>query len=195
MEKFPTINIRSILAFREIGKGHSAIETFCGLKNMPPSMTSKTYEETIENMHPVYSDSARESMKAAANEIRKDSFGDEYTEETVVNVDISADGSWQKRGFSSLNGLIAIISILTGKCLAFEAMTKDCKSCRFWESKKDSPAYQTFIEKHDCPINHTGSAGSMEPAGILKCFLRSVGILKLRFVNLLVMATRKLSWK
>ena len=54
-------------------------------------------------------------------------------------------------------------------------MTKDCKSCRFWESKKDSPAYQTFIEKHDCSINHTGSAGSMEPAGILRCFLRFVG--------------------
>ena len=62
-------------------------------------------------------------------------------------------------------------------------MTKDCRSCRFWESKKDTPAYQTFIEKHDCSINHTGSAGSMEPAGILRCFLRSVGTLKLRFVN------------
>ena len=92
------INIGSILAFREIGKGHSAIETFCGLMSMPPPMTSKTYQETIENMNPVYSDSARESMKAAADEIRKDSLGDEYTEEAVVNIDdISADGSWQKR--------------------------------------------------------------------------------------------------
>ena len=102
--------------------------------------------ENIENMHLVYSDSARESMKAAAYEIRKDSLGGEYTEEAVADVDISADGPWQKRGFSSLNGLITIISILTGKCLAFEAMTKDCKSCKFWESKKDSPAYQSFIE-------------------------------------------------
>ena len=47
--------------------------------NMPPPMTSKTYQETTENMHPVYSDSARESMKAAAGEIRKGSLGDEYT--------------------------------------------------------------------------------------------------------------------
>ena len=32
-------------------------------------------------------------MKAAVDEIRKDNLEDEYTEEAVVNVDISADGS------------------------------------------------------------------------------------------------------
>ena len=52
------INNRSILAFWEIAKGHSAIETFCGLMNMSLPTTSKTYQETIENM--LYSDSARE---------------------------------------------------------------------------------------------------------------------------------------
>ena len=45
------INIRTILTFREIGNGHTAVETFCGLMNMHPPMT---YHETIANMHPVY---------------------------------------------------------------------------------------------------------------------------------------------
>ena len=48
------INIRTILTFREIGKGHTAIETFCGLMNMPPPMTVNMYHETIANIHPVY---------------------------------------------------------------------------------------------------------------------------------------------
>ena len=34
------INLRSVLAFREMGKGHRAMET-CGFMNMPPPMTRK----------------------------------------------------------------------------------------------------------------------------------------------------------
>ena len=102
------INIRTILTFREIGNGHTAIETFCGLMNMPPPMTVNTYHETIANMHPVYIESAEHSMKATADEIHKDVLGDDYTEEAVVDIDNSTDGSWQKRGFTSLNGLIII---------------------------------------------------------------------------------------
>ena len=29
------INVRTIMVFREIGKGYSALETFCGITNMP----------------------------------------------------------------------------------------------------------------------------------------------------------------
>ena len=43
--------------------------------------------------------------------------------------------------------------------------------------------HHDFVRTHDWPINHTGSAGSMEPAGILKCFMRSVEQLNLRFIN------------
>ena len=82
-------------------------------------MTSKTYQKY---MHPLYNESAEQSVKAAADDIRKELLGDDYDEETVADVDISA-GPWQKRGFSSLNGL-TIISLLNGKCLAYDAMTK-----------------------------------------------------------------------
>ena len=91
---------------------------------MPPPMTSKTYQDTIEYMHPLYIESAEQSMKAAADDIRKDLLGDDYDEDTVVDVDISADGSWQKSGFSSQNGLLTIVSLLNGKCLAYDVITK-----------------------------------------------------------------------
>ena len=177
------VNVRAVLAFRDIGRGHTAVETLCGLMNMPPPMTSKTYQDTIEYMHPLYIESAEQSMKAAADDIRKELLGDDYDEETTVDVDISADGSWQKKGFSSLNGLITIISLLNGKCLAYDAMTKKCKSCEVWESQKDTPDYQIFLETRDCPINHLGSAGLMEPSGVVRCFNRSVETLKLRYEN------------
>ena len=112
------VNLRTVVAFREIGRGQTAIDTFCGFMNMPPPMTSKTSQETMEYVYPSYIDAANKSMKAASDEIREELLGDNFDEDTVIDVDISADGSWQKRGFSSLNSFITIISPLTGKCLS-----------------------------------------------------------------------------
>ena len=158
------VNVRAVLGFRDFGKGHTAVEMFCGLMYMSPPMTSKPYQDTIEYMHPLYIESAEPSMKATVDDIRKYLLGGNE-EETVVDVDISADGSWQKRGFSSLNSLVTIIRLSNGKCLAYDAMAKKCKSCEVWESKTDT---------RSCPINHLGSAGLMEPSGVVRCFKRSV---------------------
>ena len=43
--------------------------------------------------------------------------GDKLQLMNVVNTTISTDGTWQKRGFSSRNGVIAIIANSTGKCI------------------------------------------------------------------------------
>ena len=40
------INLRSVVAFREMGEGHRAMET-CGFMNMPPPMTKKNYHKCI----------------------------------------------------------------------------------------------------------------------------------------------------
>ena len=48
---------------------------------------------------------------------------------------------------------------------------------------KKTPEYHDFVPTHDCPIHHTGYAGLIEPAGILKCFMRSVEQLNLCFIN------------
>ena len=77
---------------------------------------------------------AANSMKQAAVELREVVLRDEFTDEAVADTaDISADGSWQKRGFTSLNGFVTIICLLTGKCLDFAEMCKPCKSCETWE--------------------------------------------------------------
>ena len=36
VEKKFDINVRTVAAFRKIGKGHTAIETVCGFLNVPP---------------------------------------------------------------------------------------------------------------------------------------------------------------
>ena len=57
----------------------------------------------------------------------------------LVNCEVSVDGSWQKWGYSSLNGVVTAMS--DGKCLDIHVLSKHCKRCRIWEQKKD---------RHEC---------------------------------------------
>ena len=79
------MNIRSVIAFREIGKGQSAVKRFCGYMNMVPT-TSATdcfleYSEryVVENYKAV----AEISMKKSADELK----------ETSSDLDMSCDGA------------------------------------------------------------------------------------------------------
>ena len=42
------VNVRTVLAFREIGKGHNAMTTFNKVMNMPPPLTGRVFTK-IQN--------------------------------------------------------------------------------------------------------------------------------------------------
>ena len=97
--KMYDVNIRAVIAYREIGKGHATMETANGYVNMPPTMAIRAYNYIVKNvLHDRYVKCANDSMQDAALEIRKDKLQEEYTDAKGVDVDISADGTWQKRG-------------------------------------------------------------------------------------------------
>ena len=68
--------------------------------------------------------------------------------------------------------LLTVISSDSGKCLDYRVMEKTCKACESWESLKGgTEENEQFLPYHECDINHEGSSGSMEAAGIAECFL------------------------
>ena len=95
---------------------------------------------------------------------------------TLVNCPVSCDGTWQKRGFSSQNGCVSVISIDTGKVLDLEAMSKASKQCQLHSHlDKDSGEYQLWRADHNnCTANFQGPAPAMEPEGTERIFRRSV---------------------
>ncbi|GBM33638.1 hypothetical protein AVEN_274299-1 [Araneus ventricosus] len=99
-------------------------------------------------------------MKHAAGEIRN-------SDDPVPSVKcgVSVDGTWQRRGYSSLNGVVSALSILSGKVIDMEVMSQFCKKC---DTKTSS-----FALKHQC-ANHKGSSGNMEVIGAYRIFERSV---------------------
>ena len=49
--------------------------------------------------------------------------------------------------------------------------------------RKGTLEYENFLKTHDCPINDEGSAGSMDPSGILRMSEKSVDNSQVRFTT------------
>ena len=50
---------------------------------------------------------------------------------------VSLDGTWQKRGHNSHNGVIS--AAVNSNILDVEVLTTICKQCTIWEKRKRSP--------------------------------------------------------
>jgi hypothetical protein len=85
----------------------------------------------------------------------------EIIENDAGECGISMDSTWQKRGYSSHNGVVTAISLDTKKCLDVEVLSEKCQQCLKWSKKQNDPKYQEWKANHQCKINHTGSYGSM----------------------------------
>lgn len=73
------------------------------------------------------------------------------------------DGTWQRRGFSSLNGVITASSITTGQVVDVEITSKFCQCKGRLEKTHDD----------NCIANYSGTSGGMEVHGVNAIFGRS----------------------
>ena len=151
------INLRAVLAFREIGRGHNAMKTFSKVMNMPEPPTRRIFTK-IQNkkLLPVVKQLASDSMVNNAMEVREQNAND------AGECGVSIDGTWQKRGHASHNGIVTVISLDSKKCLDVEVMSDKCTQCQKWKKKESDPRYEEWKATHNCKINHVGSANSME---------------------------------
>ena len=106
------VNKRILYAFRATGKSRSGATKFYGLMNIPPPLQNKSYKLQESHLDSAARKVSTESMTQAAAEIHS-TVGDQ----TLTEAHISAVGTWQKRGYLSLNGITNILSMVTGKVL------------------------------------------------------------------------------
>ena len=167
-EQLMEVNARSVYAMRGIGVGHTGLQKFCGVMNMPPPIASKSYE-IADKLGVAAEKVAKVSMIEAAMEVKEIEGSD---------VGVSFDGSWQRRGYSSLNGVGTAISVSTGKVLDCETLSRHCKVCLNNAPLKETnpDEYADWKLSHDdlCQLNHSGSASSMETAAAVTIFTRSI---------------------
>ncbi|XP_068672674.1 uncharacterized protein [Montipora foliosa] len=177
------VNRRLVYSMRFIGKGHSGAKKFCTLMNMPPPPTARAYQKNARTVAKHVKAIAKDSMSNAAKQIRD---AQHAGENDVVNCGVSCDGTWQKRGYSSQNGCVIVMSIDSGRVLDAEPLSKVCKQCqRHSHLDKDSEEYRHWRADHNnCKSNYKGSAPAMEAEGADRIFRRSVITHKLRYAEL-----------
>ena len=59
----------------------------------------------------------------------------------ALDVAVPVDGTWQKRGHTSLFGIVEAIAWITGQVLVWEVLSKHCMACKLRENM-DSEEYK-----------------------------------------------------
>ena len=124
-----------------------------------------------------------------------------------MDIAVSCDGSWQRRGHQSLYGFESCIAADTGKVIDYAIQSKFCSSCQShntWDPT--SELYKRWKADHapNCTINFTGtveciyndstvsftliyyypgSSGSMESYGAVTMWKRSIAVHSLRYTT------------
>ena len=97
---------------RACGQGYASLEKPTALMNLLKPMTANNYDKIVNRLNVVVKEVANETSRDASEDLSK-SKDPNY--DTVIDTAVSCDGSWQKRGYSLLNGAITVISMDNGK--------------------------------------------------------------------------------
>ncbi|GFV16508.1 uncharacterized protein TNCV_4785701 [Trichonephila clavipes] len=158
------LNTRLVYAMRCIGKGAESARMFCGIMNLPRHPQNSQSTTTFycrQQEKPVNTVWQKLFVKPLMKMMEKRDLA------------VAVDGSWQKRGFSSKNGLVTVTSVDTGKVIDVEVFSKHC-IC---------PNKTKHLQ--NCKRNFEGYSGKMEVAGALSIFQRSQSLYNVRYTKYL----------
>lgn len=108
---------------RSIGQGLSSLKKFCGLINKS-ALSQSTYDLVNKRILRATKQAAIESMEQASKEETEETETDPKTDITI-----SGDGTWMRRGYSSLHGVCTVIGTQTQKILDIEVLSSFCHGC------------------------------------------------------------------
>ena len=95
------------------------------MMNMPPPLSHQSYNDINLRFHNIYKKEAKESVLAEVNDLIEK--GNVSIDENL-DTDVGIDGDWQKRGHSSLNGIVTGVARENKKVIDNKVFSKFCKS-------------------------------------------------------------------
>ena len=175
------VNRRAVYHSLETGSGYEGLASFCSIMNMP-CISKVAYYKQLEVIMEAQEDEAQEEMNRAGQKLHQTVLeeSDEQDSNAVVDVAVSFDGTWAKRGFSSLIGVVFVISVDTGEVLDCHVLSKACQQCALKKTKcgEDNKTFDDWKTQHiangECDINFTGSSPAMEAEGAVIMWGRSI---------------------
>ena len=162
------INRRMVFSACEMGVGREAIAVMCEILNMPPPCQTKAWSDHSQALYKAHKDAVDEKLakaRAHVHELRRKENPD-LNEDDDIEIAVSFDGTWSKRGFTANFGIGFVISADSGQVLDYGFASKICVQCSRKKQKlsEDSDEFRTWYAAHSpyCTENHTGSSGAME---------------------------------
>ena len=93
---------------------------FCALMGFPTPVSKNVYTSYTNQI-------TDKSVFHARQEVRE--FYGATSAEEIIDALVSVDGTWQKRCFSSLFGIVYIVEYSTGEVLDYKVFSKFCQEC------------------------------------------------------------------
>ena len=156
------INRASTLAFRAIGRGQLAAAKTLSILGLPKPLSKPVWCENTKIIADACSELVREELEHSARELKELV---ETDSEGYCTTAVSFDGSWCSRGWCARDGVVAGISLKTGKVLDVIHLSSSCSTCDRLEKlhSEGQLSQMEFLEKQVehgevCYLNHDGSA-------------------------------------
>ena len=122
------VNRRVVYAATEMGIGREDISKFCEILNMPFTMSKDTWHNHEDALLQAHSTVVQEELDKNWREARKLAMKEEgiseENDDTVVNIPISFDGTWSKRGYTANHGIRFVISAFNELTITTEPARK-----------------------------------------------------------------------
>ena len=116
--------------------------------NITKPVTQRVY--TLTNLNNAYLFLGEQSTQMVAKGRRKimSCSNNELDDKTIIDYTASLDIAWSKRGHDSQNTIVSTISRRNDEVVDFQTLSRKCKGCQCWESKKDfsNTRYSNNIE-------------------------------------------------
>ena len=174
---------KSVLVMELQGKGRAGLETFCGMMGMLPPVSQRAYTTQNQKLFVASGEEREASFADAAAELRKD-----VPEDQVLDITVTCEGTWARREFQCLYGVVVVVSWKTGKVLDVEILSKHCQACATHHGMDtSSDEFLDWWEGHQasCEVNYCGSSSVMESTGTLAIWKWYVSKNKLRYTQII----------
>lgn len=186
------INKKMVDAFITAGVGYSCMQTFSSVVGIK-GMSMKTYQNHFQSIMKG-NELQKQAVLARSHRAVRQAHVDcdqILATKDVIDITVSYDGTWHKRGHTSQYGVGLVIDVLTGLVVDFEVLSKFCHMCSFaiTDLGQNSPEFHFWFEEHkksgECRSNYSGSSNALEMVGAERLWSRSVENCKLRYTTVL----------
>lgn len=186
------VNRRVVDGMIGIGLGHSSMEKFCTIMSMR-GMSVSSFKSHVDQLTAETEKLEARVLQKARKAVRRahEAIDPSLDSEAVLDVAVSYDGTWHKRGFTSLYGVGIVIDILTGLAIDYQVLSKYCQVCVVVAAQLDSssPDFALWQSGHkesgECNRNYTGSSGAMETKAAELLWNRSIEKNQMRYTTIL----------